>query len=113
MNVLEELLLLCVIFVFSCHLPLGLLFLKGAHGIFYMQNDLCACCACQFWLITLYLSEKYNEECTLLNAGVTDETKRIYINNGSTKKEREQFRKLREEKKRRTDERETDLATRG
>ena len=43
-----------------------------------------------------------------LNAGVTDVTKRIYINNDSTPKQREQFRKLREGKKRRTDEGKTD-----
>ena len=47
-----------------------------------------------------------------LNAGMTDVTKRIYINNDSTPKEREQFGKLREEKKR-TDEGETGLVIRG
>lgn len=38
-----------------------------------------------------------------LNAGLKDETKRIYINNDRIPKEREQFKKLREEKNRRTD----------
>ena len=35
-----------------------------------------------------------------LNAGLKDETKWIYINNDRIPKEREQFRKLREEKER-------------
>ena len=47
-----------------------------------------------------------------MNAGVTDENKRLYANNDSTAKEREQLKKLREEKKGRTDEGETDLVIR-
>ena len=43
---------------------------------------------------------------------MTDENKRLYTNNDSTAKEREQLKKLREEKKGRTDEGETDLVIR-
>ena len=48
-----------------------------------------------------------------LKAGVMDVSRSIYINNDSTPKDREQFTKLREAKKRRTDEGETDLVIRG
>lgn len=47
-----------------------------------------------------------------INTGITDPTKRIYINNDSTPKERDQFRILREEMKRRREEGENDLVIR-
>ena len=37
--------LLCVICVFPCHRPLGLLLSTGGHRIGNVRNDLSACCA--------------------------------------------------------------------
>lgn len=48
-----------------------------------------------------------------LNTERTDPTKKIYINNDSTSKERDQFHILREEMKRRREEGENDLVIRG
>ena len=37
--------LLCIVGTFPCHWPLGLLLLKGGHGIFKVRNCISAFCA--------------------------------------------------------------------
>ena len=44
---LNILLVLCVTFVFSCHWPWGLHFLKGECRVFKVHNNLSGCFACK------------------------------------------------------------------